>query len=105
MKNKHLIILHIEKGMSPIQRMDIIEKPLQDAMENNDIGFVIGGLSKIGKNADGDRTLTSCVIDIVVSDVEMAKEFLRTFIVDHNWSSELTIEYTQDGKLNKERLI
>lgn len=105
MKNKHFITLHIEKGLSPIQRMDIIEKPLKDAMEKNDVGSVIGGLSKIGRNTDGDRMLTSCVIDIIASDVEIAKEFLRTFIVDHNWHYEMKLEYTEDGKLYTERLM
>jgi len=73
-RGEHMFYIRIPAGLRPLDRGEVFEDPLQDALTASGLGEVTGGGSQLGER----DAIEYCGIDVVVNDRDRGLEVIRS---------------------------
>ncbi|MFO0727553.1 MAG: hypothetical protein U1E65_27495 [Myxococcota bacterium] len=87
------VFAHLNIRMQPIDRGEAFEDPLQEALEENELGTVTGGGCGLGE----DGEIAFCGIDIEVEDLETGLPFVAGVLTTLGAPVGSRLEYEAGG--------
>jgi hypothetical protein len=103
-QSKQFVYVKIPEPLMPLDRGSKYEDPIDAALAELNLGGVTGGGSQVGDDRpDGTPSIAFCGIDIDVTDLEEARNRLRTILVELGALPGTEIHFTiRDEKLQDE---
>ncbi len=81
-QNPLFVYIKIPAAFGPLERGELFEDPLQEALDRERLGTVTGGGSQLSEaDSDGHREVKFCGIDIDLYDPAKGLELLRRELV------------------------
>jgi hypothetical protein len=80
--NPLFVYIKLPVDIDPLERSEIFEDPLQEALEAADLGTITGGGSQLSEpDSEGERSVEFCGIDVDLYDVKKGLALLRRELV------------------------
>lgn len=103
---EQFIYIKIPTAIQPADRAELFEDKIDIALEPRNLGHVSGGGTLLGKpDADGNRSIEFCGIDVDTIDRNEVLIVLRRLLPDLGVPLYTELHYTVAGKKLQDRFI
>lgn len=97
--NPLFVYVKIPADLQPLERGELFEEPLQQALEREKLGTVTGGGSQLSdEDSEGHRTIEFCGIDIDLYDPTKGLTLLRVELIRLNAPPGTALLYELNGR-------
>lgn len=98
----YFVFIKIPAALEPLERAEEYEDPLNEKLEDKEIGFVSGGGTMLSApNSTGERKIEFCGVDVEVYDLTKGIKFLKKELKRLKAPKGTALEFQENGQLIK----